>query len=910
MPECLTREDLQIDCLLVTENQIIIIDFKDYSGILEIPSGEDFKFGTWTINDEVTVKGGSSPNPFSQLGKQRIKLIDELKYRLFDFDRKSISTIVCFHDKVEIIGRIPRQFQVGFSIVDSNNYLNQIVDIIDVKANGNMNYLSEKGRHTFIKTLFATDEYQFNIQFEPEFSESRVEEQTKNNNCLEQIQEFLLSDSKIMTLTGNTRSGKTALIPDIRELAFDLGFTDVPVFAYSNRLRRKMLKSNPYLEEVESLFNSVFDFQGETIDEFYKKNIPLKTHDAIHNQENALYIIDDSHLITNSSFDSDLVQFGSGYLLDDVLNYFDLKSNPQRKIIFIGDINKLSYGSKIENALNSEYLKALLEDKTIYSEIVNIELPNYDGESEIIRVCNKIAKNISTERYNELLIHSSKDITVCDEKDHTYLLNEAYLNPNTSKVLVFTNEQAYKVNSWIKKFLINNGNDIAAKDYIVFQSTIQAYGPTLIENDSSPFEYINQPFSFVEPKRIDNGYFGEVISVDYDHIIEKTVEVQGERIILRFVPCQIKLQDESIIETLVSDNYLKSTKNEIDKKEIIALQIILSSYEKVMFEREPFESSFEYQEMLQHSNQYTEIEKDGKKLYRDPKDKRKLTHFEKEYRKRIIKKLTAPTNEYFKILNAAKVKYGWAMTVHKAMAYSFDMVIFNTNQEENRGRTNKDYFKWIYTGISSGLNNVQLINWKPISPFLKTEFKESSTRRVPKNKTVILTLSNGDKTATEQLQKYLETQLYGIATISNIVPKPYLEIVTLEINSRKVELFFDYNGKGEMKKPRLKSGLEEDYEIILRLLKPTPKNILSEVGNMKYFMEEFSSTLESYEIQMEILDYHEWNLIINFATEENNVDIEFWYNSDGMISRFNYIRGSKELFNEIVRLIKVIYVLG
>ncbi|WP_127537483.1 nuclease-related domain-containing protein [Paenibacillus illinoisensis] len=909
MPECLGREDLQIDCLLVTQNQIIIIDFKDYSGTLELPSEEYFGFGRWVLNGDVTVKGGSSPNPFSQLGKQRIKLIDELKYRLYDFKRKSISTVVCFHDKVEIVGGIPRQFHISFSIVDSNNYLNKIVDIIDVVVDGDMNYLSEKGRQTFTETLFVANKYQFDVQSELEIHEPRVEKRTTNSDCLQQIQEFLLSDSKIMTLTGNTRSGKTALIPDIRELAFDLGYTDVPAFAYSNRLRRKMLRSNPQLEEVDSLFNSVFDFKGETIDEFYKKNIPLKGHDEIHDQDRALFIIDDSQLITNSSAGSDLLQFGSGHLLDDVLNYIDLESNPKRKVIFIGDKNKLSYGSKIENALNPEYLKAILESKKISSEIRNTALPDHAGESEIIKVCNKISKNIWADQYNELLIFSRKEITVCEKKDQTNVLKEAYLNSSSSKILVFSNEQANQVNIWIKKQLIKNGGEIGAKDYVVFHTTVQAYGPTLMESDLSPFDNMEQPFSFVEPKRVDSGYFGVVIHVDNDNIIQKVVEIEGEKVILRFIPCQIKLQDESIIETLVFDNYLKATKSELDKNEIIAYQIVLSSYEKDIFDNEPFEGSAEYQEMLLHPDQYTKTKIDEKELYRDFKDKRRLTRFEKTYRDRVLKKLKAPTSEYFKLLNASKVKFGWAMTVNKAMAYSFETVFFNTNQGENRGRTNKEYFKWIYTGISSGLNNVQLINWKPISPFLKTEFSESSSVKTPNKSNIILLLSNGKKTSTEQLQSYLETKLSGVATILNIAPKKYLEIVTLEINDRKIELFFDYNGKGEMKIPRLKSGEGEDFGIILPLLEPTPKDVPNEIGVMKSFLQEFASILENYDIQMKVLGYHKWNLILSFANQNNNVGIQLWYNGDRMISKFSYIDGSKELFSEIVRLIKEIYVL-
>ncbi|OCX63331.1 hypothetical protein BFM98_14055 [Lysinibacillus sp. AR18-8] len=908
MPECNTREDLQIDCLLVTENQIIIIDFKDYSGTLELPIEEDFKFGRWTINGDVTVKGGSSPNPFSQLGKQRVRLLDELKYRLHDFDRKSISTMVCFHNKVEIIGEIPREFKVGFSVVDSTNYLNKIVDIMDVLENKRINYLSENSKKVFIETLFNVDEYLFDVHVESELTNQPLVETSKvNTDVLQQIREFLESDCKIMTLIGNTGSGKTALIPDIRELAFDSGFTDVPVFAYSNRLRRKMLKKHPNLEEVESLFNSFFDFNNEAIDEFYRKIIPLRGNDEIHDQEKAIYIIDDSQLISNTDFDTDLLKFGSGHLLDDILNQIDLAANPNRKIIFIGDRNKLSYGSPNENALHPVHLKTLLENKNLHSEVMITELPYSEGDSEIIKVCNTIAKNIRNNQYNELIIHSNNEIYVLDEKESRNALVEAVRNPYNNKILVFTNEQAFKINHWIKKNLVRNGNELAAKDHIVFNSTINAYGPTLIESNLSPFKNLSQPFSLTEPKRVDNGYFGEVISVNLDKTIVKHVDVNKEKVILRFTPCQIKLQDETIIETLVLENYLKSTQNKLLKEETIAIQIILSHYEKLIFDEEPFESSFEFQEMMQHPNEYMEVEKEGKQLYRNPKDKRKLTHYEKEYRKRLLRKLNNPNGEYWKILNASKVKYAWAMTVHKAMAYAFDTVFFNTDQEENRGRTNKEYFKWIYTGISVGLHNVNLINWKPISPFLRTEFREGTNVRV--NKDVILNLSNGEESSTEQVESYLKMQLNGVASIININPRPYLEIVTLEMNNRNVELFFDYNGRGEIKVPRFKSGTQEDYQTILQLLKPASNTIPNEVGVMKSFFEELIELFRTYDIQMKLIQYHEWNLIFNFSKNKIDVNVQIWYNNDGMISNFLYNEGSNELYFEIVELIKEIYIL-
>lgn len=906
MPECNTREDLQIDCLLVTENQIIIIDFKDYSGTLELPIEEDFKFGRWTINGDVTVKGGSSPNPFSQLGKQRVRLLDELKYHLHNFDRKSISTMVCFHNKMGIIGEIPREFKVGFSVVDSTNYLGKIIDIVDVLGDKHINYLSENSKKVFIETLFNVDEYLFDIHVESELTKQPLVETRKvNTDALQQIREFLESDCKIITLIGNTGSGKTALIPEIRELAFDSGFTDVPVFAYSNRLRRKMLKKHPNLEEVESLFNSFFDFNNETIDERYKKTIPLRENDEIHDQEKAIYIFDDSQLISSTDFDTDLLKFGSGHLLDDILNQIDLEANPKRKIIFIGDRNKLSYGTPDENALNPVHLKTLLENINLYSEVMITELPDSEGNSEIIKVCNKIAKNIRNNQYNQLIIRSNNEIYIMNEKKNA--LFEAVRNPYNKKILVFSNEQVFKVNNWIKKELVRNGIELAAKDHIVFNSTINAYGSKVIESNLSPFKNLSQPFSLTEPIRVYNGYFGEVISVNHDKAIVKHADVNKEKVILRFIPCQIKLQDETIIETLVLENYLKSKQNKLKEEETKALQIILSQYEKLIFDEEPFESSIEFQEMMQHPKDYMEVKRDGKLLYRNPKDKRKLTYYEKEYRKRVLRRLNHQHSEYWKILNASKVKYAWAMTVHKAMTYAFDTVFFNTDQEENRGKTNKDYFKWIYTGISVGLLNVSLINWKPISPFLETEFREGNNVRV--NKDIIFILSNGKESSTEQVERYLKMQLNGVASITNIKPRPYLEIVTLEINNRNVELFLDYNGRGEVKVPRLKSGTQEDYQTILQLLKPASYTIPNEVGVMKSFFEELIELLGNYDIQMTLIQYHEWNLIFNFSKNKIDVKIQIWYNKFGMISNFLYIEGSNELYDEIVELIKEIYIL-
>ena len=62
--------------------------------------------------------------------------------------------------------------------------------------------------------------------------------------------------------------------------------------------------------------------------------------------------------------------------------------------------------------------------------------------------------------------------------------------------------------------------------------------------------------------------------------------------------------------------------------------------------------------------------------------------------------------------NSAQLRFGWALTVHKAMSYKWDEVFFNV--ETGGGKTNETYFKWIYTGLIRATHKVNLINYKSI----------------------------------------------------------------------------------------------------------------------------------------------------------------------------------------------------
>lgn len=389
-----------------------------------------------------------------------------------------------------------------------------------------------------------------------------------NKTTVEKISKFLTSKSKVLILHGPTSSGKTTLIPYIRQLGFDNNFSEVEVFTYSNRLRNNMLSENPSLKYIKSLYAGVFNFNNEKVNSNLKKFIPLKEVPENDKNKKKLYIIDDSQLINNSYKETKLVKFGTGYLLDDIFTYFNLENNPDSKIVFIGDKNKLSYGPESKSALNSSHMEDLLNKRDLNSNICQIELEESKVDSEIVRVCQQISNNIEQNKYNNLIISNKNDINILSKNEYLDALKDSYLNPFHTKILVYSNKMAAETNSWIKNNLAKNGKEINAGDFIIFSANSNAY-----LRHKSKEEH--------KAKRISNGLYGGVTFVDHNNkLVAKVMLESGQEVELSFIPAHITLEDRDEVEVFIFENYLKSNSGEISNDELSAYQIILSRLEK------------------------------------------------------------------------------------------------------------------------------------------------------------------------------------------------------------------------------------------------------------------------------------------------------------------------------------------
>ena len=910
-PFCEVDERLQIDALLITDQVVCIIDFKNFSGKINLPNEKNFEMGMWSNETGDQIKGGSSINPFIQLKNQKRRFSEvytkSIKSNLADgdtLDCSHIVNVVCFQKEIELNREIPNSKELAFWIVDRINFIEKISDIIDVS---DKDVIISPNSYDAFKKVFRADKFKFDDKpLEDKlkvFADKSATLDFKKLNAdqhsaLTEIKTFLENpEQQIFVLQGTANSGKSYLIPFIQELAYNLGIQETEIFASSSRVANNLLTIGG-LESVNSIYSYIYGGQKnikqedeqteekentEEIDEtndseeLQIEEIPLKNCD---NAENALFIVDESQLVSDSFNQSIDLIFGTGYLLKDFLSFTNL-ANTKRKIIFIGDPFQLQLGKTDESPLNPLYLEKAY--KLITNAYQLLDKPDFSVINKEALFC---VDKIRTQYFNSLQFIADESFCFLQKEDVTKAVSDIIHNKTECHILCFSNEESQKVNYWIKQSIIKNGQDIAINDLVLFNNNIS-------------IEDINDPFA--EPKKVYNGQFATITGVN-NTPIEKTIKTKKnqESTVLTFREISLTLNEtrqKAIVLSL--ENYRINAKAELSKNEIVAFKILLNSYIAEYLKSHPFENTTEYSEILK-SEKYvlleTEIKDLKQKLGIGEKVKTKLDDKIRE-QKRLFKSASKkhrsniestlrkdPSTEYYKFKNSALLRFGWAMTVHKSMSYKWQEVIFNV---EKTGTTNETHFRWLYTGISRARKKISLINYKPISPFDKTEFVDNNGDT--KTKDFLYISDNLDvELAKKELLEIINQKLNNDFVLNQIDIPGWNVRINFSNDSKQATLDFGFNLKNQFKFPKYINGdIGFSNTIIMQLSQIQDNYSLDTISDLwrKNEYTELTKELSKYDMKfcqiIQSKDRDRAKLVGN----NEELDIEIDYKGDGAFSK-------------------------
>ena len=885
--ECETEKRLQIDALLVTQNAVCIIDFKNFDGKITLPKNakSEFEFGRWVNQKGDIIKGGSSINPFVQLKNQKEKFIrvfdKSIKNRLSKTDLfNPFHTVraVCFQKEIELIGSIPSKEELNFFIIDKSNYLEKIRDIIDISDKEVS--LSNESFNLF-KKVFRADKFDLNEMYEEtvNYNEYATELDFDNlysdqKSALKEITSFIKSEEEqIFILQGTSLSGKTHLIPFIQDIAFNNNISEVKLFASSARIANNLLKSSNL--EFNSMYSQIYGGtnQEEEIVESDEDNketidleiVPLKKCDDV---EESIFIIDESHLVSDNYYQSIDLRFGSGKLLEDFITFSEIK-NTKRKLIFVGDSFQLSIGKKEESALNPNYLEEKYECKTRAFQLIDKE-----NKSEIVKQALAAVNCIRQERFNNLSFTVGDSFKSIEKNDLLPVISNSILKNSNAHILSYSNYDAQEINFWIKNSILKNGTDLAKNDLVIFSNNVR------VEDENDPFS---------QPKNVFNGQFGTITEVS-DPIIKTNLKSN-----LIFREVKIKLQETGHSLSFFSfENFRLSDNGELSKDEIISYKILLNQLaekELKKFKNGQYTSDDEFKNIL-------------KKLENGERVKTKLN--------RKVQKLLSkmPSSEFYKYKNSAQFRFGWALTVHKAMSYKWDEVFFNV--ETGGGKTNETYFKWIYTGLIRATHKVNLINFEPINPFMKMDIKPSTIVQKNDKKlffvsdlTADLSVSNKDiaekfnfpneeiTSSLLQLHQFINSKLEPNELKVNTIDHPsYQELYTVKGCDGKIAtISFYYNKKGQFKRPSLMKSEPKEFGIeVLNIL--TSNNAIKDFNFIKddwrkSIYQNLDKTLNSEDMNISYIIQAPYKDTIKVKNLQHGLIVDMYYDGDGFYSKIS-----------------------
>lgn len=623
----------------------------------------------------------------------------------------------------------------------------------------------------------------------------------------------------------------------------------------------RSLNRNSLVLAPNSKIASVYPVESKSIySHIFTKNSKLEKDQLVYglnkNQDadRQIYIVGDAHMISDSQFETDVFRYGSGQLLTDFLEYTEIDKT-QRQVIFLGDLFQLTRGKIDESALCYERLEAAIGGEV---DRINLEFILPDKVPNLfVKNCQQIAQSIHYGRFNQLraIADDSNCIQIVDRSNEEEVSKAVFLEDSQStKFIVFTNEAANRINDRVRQEFLNRGKELVAGDIVHIHNS-----PVAIDEQK------------LEQTYVPNNSFAEVIAVN-PSISPLIQPLKGREhpIKVNFLRVRVRLlENGKEIEFCCLRDYLYSEKPEVDKDTLLALRVAATS--KFKQQQKPIIESDESNEL-------------AKFLRSDP------------------------------YLNAAHLRFGYALTLHRAQGQQFKTAI--ANMDTGQGQTNATYFRLVYTLFSVVQNRLFLLNFPSITPLFKANWNNSQSKR--------------DSVIFKDLIAFDHDSELGNANISTfpILEKPlrnlYLHITDslstnrIQVKSYKHNSYQEvyefgseegtascclrlyYNGKFQV--TRIETVKSDSIDFVALVHKAIASKLRLGDEFQQIVQALIKAKLDSHKITIWGIEHHDYHQFYYLKSEHDTLKLKVVYDGDGFVTQVLPIAYTNLQISELVHL--------
>lgn len=472
------------------------------------------------------------------------------------------------------------------------------------------------------------------------------------------LESFFQSEVACFLLKGYAGTGKTFLI---RGLVNYLQARNIPVVlsAPTGRAARVLAGKSGFRATTihrflysGELLRDVDEWQGGQYDMF--KVIYGTTGNPF--PANAVFIADEASLISDAYADNDTLKFGTGHLLNDFVRYvFPARTANARKILFVGDPAQLPpVEMNFSPALDAEYLMKELGLESMSAELTGVV--RQQAGSLILQHATALRQALADDRFNALALPAGLQQVV---HVNSYSLVDEFLSCageafEDALVIAHSNARVHVYNQSVRSRLFPGVPEPQPGDRLVVMSNNYLHGREILNGEMGTIVEINNhalhrhTVNIRRPKQT---------GADK---AEKQVELVFREAVIQFQDLPAEHGAEPVqanIRCMILDNLLFSSKRELEYDETVALLVDFKNrFRQMGGKGDDFRSA----------------------LRGDP------------------------------FFNALRVKFGYAVTCHKAQGGEWRHVFVDC--ATSMGYNNRSYFRWLYTAITRASQRLLLIN--------------------------------------------------------------------------------------------------------------------------------------------------------------------------------------------------------
>ena len=293
----------------------------------------------------------------------------------------------------------------------------------------------------------------------------RIDLTADQRDALAALEAFLLGNEQFFLLKGYAGAGKTFLLG---LLAKYLSSQNRPFRLMAPTGRAAMILQQKTACNAATIHKSIYNYDDieDREEKDFKIYFKLRQNN---NSEGAIYIVDEASMLSDIYNEEDFLQFGSGFLLTDLIRYISPAHHRHSKIIFCGDNAQLPpIGMNFSPALNETYLQNKFGLKGLGKTLKNVV--RQKQSSAILKTANQMHAQIDAKRFNEIHLETGTgEIKRFEAHDFfREYIRRSQSKPNPMQIAIaYTNKQVWDLNRMFRETYFPGKASIQPGDLLI-----------------------------------------------------------------------------------------------------------------------------------------------------------------------------------------------------------------------------------------------------------------------------------------------------------------------------------------------------------------------------------------------------------------------------------------------------------